>query len=126
MELIRHNKPIVDFHIHILPGLDDGAGYWEESMAMAKAAIADGTTTLVVTPHYIDMRYHTTNVKLKKNLKEFKNLLTKANLPLEVYGAAEINLGSYVPELLSKGIIKGQRPQAEVFLKYDSKDLTFL
>ncbi|WP_460001767.1 CpsB/CapC family capsule biosynthesis tyrosine phosphatase [Paradesulfitobacterium aromaticivorans] len=35
---------LVDFHIHILPGLDDGACYWEESLDMAKAAIAEGTT----------------------------------------------------------------------------------
>jgi protein-tyrosine phosphatase len=42
---------MVDLHCHILPGLDDGPGTKEESMAMAESAIADGITHVVATPH---------------------------------------------------------------------------
>ena len=42
---------MVDLHCHILPGLDDGAKTWEDSLAMAEAAIADGITHVVATPH---------------------------------------------------------------------------
>lgn len=42
---------MVDLHCHILPGIDDGAGTIEESMKMAEAAIADGITHVVATPH---------------------------------------------------------------------------
>ena len=42
---------MVDLHCHILPGLDDGSGTMEESMAMAESAIADGITHVVATPH---------------------------------------------------------------------------
>src|SRR5229473_236464 len=42
---------MVDLHCHILPGLDDGPGTMEESMAMAESAIADGITHVVATPH---------------------------------------------------------------------------
>ena len=42
---------MVDLHCHILPGLDDGPGTMEESIAMAESAIADGITHVVATPH---------------------------------------------------------------------------
>lgn len=42
---------MVDLHCHILPGLDDGPKTMEESVEMAEAAIAEGITHLVATPH---------------------------------------------------------------------------
>ncbi len=42
---------MVDIHCHILPGLDDGAESPEISFQMAEAAIADGITHVVATPH---------------------------------------------------------------------------
>jgi protein-tyrosine phosphatase len=42
---------MVDVHCHILPGLDDGPENIEVSIEMAEAAIADGITHVVATPH---------------------------------------------------------------------------
>jgi protein-tyrosine phosphatase len=42
---------MVDLHCHILPGLDDGPQTMEESVEMAQAAMAGGTTHLIATPH---------------------------------------------------------------------------
>ncbi|MEI8173684.1 MAG: CpsB/CapC family capsule biosynthesis tyrosine phosphatase [Deltaproteobacteria bacterium] len=33
---------MIDIHNHILPGLDNGAGSWDQSMAMARVAIEGG------------------------------------------------------------------------------------
>jgi len=45
---------MVDLHCHILPGLDDGPKIMEESLVMAEAAITDGITHVVATPHAND------------------------------------------------------------------------
>jgi protein-tyrosine phosphatase len=42
---------MVDVHCHILPGLDDGAQDIQESLAMVQAAVEDGITHIVATPH---------------------------------------------------------------------------
>jgi protein-tyrosine phosphatase len=42
---------MVDIHCHILPGLDDGAKDMQVSLSMAQAAIAEGVTHIVGTPH---------------------------------------------------------------------------
>lgn len=44
---------MIDFHSHILPGIDDGANDIEESLALLKELKEQGVTTVVATPHYI-------------------------------------------------------------------------
>ena len=48
---------MVDIHSHILPEVDDGPNNWEVCVAMCRAAVADGITHMVATPHAND-RYH--------------------------------------------------------------------
>lgn len=48
---------VVDIHSHILPEVDDGPKSWDVSVAMCRAASADGITHMVATPHAND-RYH--------------------------------------------------------------------
>lgn len=42
---------MVDIHSHILPGIDDGATDYEQSLEMIRLAAAKGTTDIVATPH---------------------------------------------------------------------------
>src|SRR5687767_11094935 len=44
--------PIIDFHNHLTPGVDDGAQDMEESAAAIEAFAADGVLGVVVTPHF--------------------------------------------------------------------------
>jgi protein-tyrosine phosphatase len=45
---------MIDIHNHVLHGLDDGSKDFETSVAMARAAIDNGITHLVCTPHAND------------------------------------------------------------------------
>ena len=45
---------MIDLHSHLLPGIDDGAKDWEESLEMARQAVADGTTEIQITHHVLD------------------------------------------------------------------------
>ena len=40
-----------DIHFHLLHGVDDGPETLAESVALARAAVADGTRVVVCTPH---------------------------------------------------------------------------
>ena len=42
---------MIDYHCHILPGLDDGATTIDESIAMAKGLVEVGYATVCCTPH---------------------------------------------------------------------------
>lgn len=43
---------MIDFHCHILRGIDDGADCLETSCVMLKLAVDDGIKTIITTPHY--------------------------------------------------------------------------
>lgn len=44
--------PVIDFHSHILPCMDDGSASLEESLALLEAAHAEGIKAIVATPHF--------------------------------------------------------------------------
>ena len=50
----------IDFHSHILPGIDDGARNAQESAAMMQALSRQGVRQIVATPHF---RGHRDNIK---------------------------------------------------------------
>jgi protein-tyrosine phosphatase len=68
---------VVDIHSHILPEVDDGAKSWEVSVAMCKAAAADGITHQVATPHAND-RYHYDRESLQEKLTRLQELVGDA------------------------------------------------
>lgn len=47
---------MIDFHTHILPGIDDGAKSLEESLSLLKMEQEQGVDTIVLTPHYFHER----------------------------------------------------------------------
>ena len=47
---------VIDFHSHILPGIDDGARNLETSLAMLDMAKAAGTDVMLATPHFYASR----------------------------------------------------------------------
>jgi protein-tyrosine phosphatase len=47
---------MIDLHSHILRGIDDGARSLEDSLDIARAAVADGITVIAGTPQVGDDR----------------------------------------------------------------------
>ena len=59
--------PMIDLHCHILPGLDDGAADLSISVAMARAFVADGVTTVACTPHILPGVYHNSGPGIRQS-----------------------------------------------------------
>jgi protein-tyrosine phosphatase len=68
---------VVDIHSHILPEVDDGPKSWDISVAMCRAAAADGITHMVATPHAND-RYHYDREYLQGLLSHLQQLIGDA------------------------------------------------
>lgn len=85
---------MIDIHIHILPGVDDGASDWEVALDMARMAVESGVTALAVTPH-CNMRYQNFHVpSLVHRIGRFREMLYQFQIPLKLYTGMEI-MGSY-------------------------------
>ena len=44
-----------ELHFHLLPAVDDGPADFDEAVALARLAVADGTSLVTVTPHVRDL-----------------------------------------------------------------------
>jgi len=81
---------MIDTHIHILPNVDDGPKRMSESVEMAKIALEEGITEMIVTPHYKRPKYM--NEKVLDAYEAFKDELILQGLNLKLYMGNEIYL----------------------------------
>jgi len=91
---------VIDLHCHFLPGIDDGAQTLEDGLALAQAAVDDGITYSVLTPHINPGRYENTRSSIERSFREFRLALRKARIPLQIGMAAEVRLSPDIVELL--------------------------
>jgi Capsular polysaccharide biosynthesis protein len=84
---------VVDLHSHILPGIDDGARSFEESVEIAVAAARDGTTVMAATPHVRD-DFPTAVQTMERLVLELNDILRDRGIELQVLGGAEIAIES--------------------------------
>ena len=81
---------MIDIHCHILPGIDDGPATQEESMALARAAVASGTQVIVATPH-VSWDYPANSAaSIAEGVAQLREALAREEIPLELHTGAEI------------------------------------
>ena len=78
-----------DIHFHLLPGVDDGPATTGESVHLARAAVRDGSGTIVATPH-IRSDFLTDVRELRGRVREVKGALAAARVPVSVVQGAEL------------------------------------
>ena len=94
---------MLDLHCHYLPAVDDGARTLEESLELARAAVANGIETAVLTPHIHPGRYRNTLSTLKAELAAFRDALREADIPLKTLLGGEVRLTTESLRLLDAG-----------------------
>jgi protein-tyrosine phosphatase len=80
----------VDLHFHLLPGVDDGPHDLSASLDLARAAVGEGTRTLVATPHVRPELGLTDAVEIDDRVRELRAHLAAEGIPLEVRCGGEL------------------------------------
>lgn len=83
--------PWVDFHCHIVPGVDDGPRTVEQAVAMVKYAAHLGVTHLVTTVHYSD-RYQATPAEIAAQLGRVREALRATDVHVDIIVGREVTL----------------------------------
>jgi protein-tyrosine phosphatase len=84
---------VIDLHFHLLPGIDDGPKSIEGSVALARAAAAAGTKTIVATPH-VNSRTRNESQAIASLVSQMNECLAAEGIELEVKAGAEIAITS--------------------------------
>lgn len=88
---------MIDLHNHMLPGIDDGARDWEQSLEMARLAVEDGIEGVVCTPHWCYGFYENTRSDILRAFQKFREKLEDRRIPLKVYPGAELHYNPDIP-----------------------------
>lgn len=80
---------MIDLHSHILRGIDDGARTMEDSIEIARAALADGITVIAGTPHVRD-DWPTDAGVMEYRVAELRAELQQQGIALDVRQGGEI------------------------------------
>lgn len=81
---------MIDTHLHLLPGLDDGPSSSAEAHRLALALLADGVHEAIVTPHLNHPAWPHINADVIRS--QFSEYLTKAPPELRLHLGAEIHV----------------------------------
>ena len=101
----------VDIHHHLLHHMDDGPQSKEEMISMLHAAVTEGLTCIVVTPHMQPGLVEFDTEQYQNSLMEARQYVQLAGLPLTILPGAEIYYTTMAPSMLHRGVIPppGQR-----------------
>jgi len=94
---------LIDIHSHILPGLDDGAQTWDEAIAMARAAEADGISTVIATPHGIEWGSGCTLAEAEERVAELQKRLAASGVSVTILPGLE----NYISPDLTDQVVQG-------------------
>ena len=104
-------RGIIDFHSHILPGIDDGSRSVEESISLLRMEAEQGIRHVVATPHFYP-RYENPKDFLQKRdraeaaLREQMEQITglpQVSVGAEVHFFRGISESEYLPQLTIRG-----------------------
>lgn len=83
---------MIDFHSHIIPGIDDGSKNLEETIQMIEEAKKVGFTDIISTSHYINNYYETNQNDRINYLSQIQSKVNSINLIIgsEIYVTQDI------------------------------------
>jgi len=97
---------MIDLHSHVLPGIDDGAKTFDDSLVLLKELADFGMTDVVATPHYVDeTTYISSSAENAGLLKELQKKLDENKIAVRVHLGNEIYITPRILKLIKDGEI---------------------
>ena len=97
---------MIDLHCHILPGIDDGAKDMEDSIEIAREAVAEGITHILATPHYKNGHWDNEKKDILVLVEELQKELDARDIPLTIFPGQEVRINGELFEDLTEDKIQ--------------------
>lgn len=90
---------MIDLHIHLLPGLDDGAADVDEAVDMCRMCVEDGVDRVVAVGHMFDGMFDIERSELLAGVQRLRTAVDTAGIDIDIHAAGDThldpNLGQY-------------------------------
>ena len=96
-------ESFVDIHCHLVPGIDDGARDWDECLAMARLAVAEGIGIAIATPHQCGSYARNDGDTIRRRVAEVQQFLDREGVPLQVLAGGDVRIEPGLAGRLRRG-----------------------
>src|SRR5690242_3514278 len=94
---------MIDIHLHILPGVDDGPETTDESLTLARALVREGIHSAIATPHYNDEFPQRSASEIRERVSHLQHELDRHAIPLHLFAGQEALIKAGLPEDIQAG-----------------------
>lgn len=96
---------MIDTHLHILPGVDDGPETLQEAVSLARVLIKEGIHSAIATPHYNDEFPRYSAAEIQSRVYDLQQVLQRENIPLQLFAGHEVLIKPGLVEDIQAGRI---------------------
>lgn len=116
---------MIDIHSHILPGIDDGAKTEEESLLMAHAAVEEGISTIIATPHHRNESFDNYKDDIRMHVDILNDLFKANDVPLNVLYGQEVRIYGELLEDYKNGDIQTLHDTKYILIEFPFGEVPF-
>src|SRR5436853_5913121 len=80
---------MIDTHLHILPGVDDGPETMQESLTLAQMLVQEGIRAAIATPHYNDEFPQRSAAEIRGRVYQMQSELDRHGISLHLFAGHE-------------------------------------
>ena len=80
---------MIDVHLHILPGVDDGPATLDDALSLARSLVQEGVQMAVATPHYNDEYPQLPAREIRERVGDLQRELDRHAIPLRLLAGHE-------------------------------------
>lgn len=99
---------MIDYHCHLLPGLDDGPQTVSESLEMARQLAAFGFREVCCTPHCIKGHYEISPVEVRNEVRRLQSCFDSEGIPLLLHSGMEYYLDEFFEQFAANLLPLGE------------------
>lgn len=99
--------PLVDTHVHLLAGLDDGPDSVDDAVAMCRMAYDEGTRVMAATAHINEQWPQSNAQRIRSGTRQLQAELAAADVPMTVYPCAEVMICPELEQMWQAGQLVG-------------------
>lgn len=106
VSLEDYSSLAVDFHSHLIPGIDDGVKTVEESVQVVESLIQLGFKKIITTPHVVTDGYNNSNETILQGRDLVREALAKKNISISFDASAEYYVDeTLLPKIKAKSLL---------------------
>ena len=99
---------VADIHMHVVPGVDDGAGSMEEALRLLELSAAQGVRAVFATPH--GSAFRSGPERVRERFLRLRAAAAARGLPVRLFFGCELRLFPDTAEACTEALLAGRYP----------------